>query len=119
MTAQAPRAGSGIPQKAAIALGISVFIFILASTTPLGDLGSFSEEGSRAMTARPIAGIAGIGALVSYFVMVISGIVTSKSTGKTLSIIGLVIGAILVANPIGIIMLFLLIGCNFTACQGS
>lgn len=115
----APRTDSGITHKAAVALGISVLLFILAVTTPIGDIGAFNEGSGRAITARPIAGIAVLGVVLSYFVMVISGIATSKSTGKVLSIIGLVVGAIMIANPVGILLLFMLIGCNFTACQGT
>lgn len=118
-TAVAPRPASGITHKAAIALGVSVLVFILAVTTPLGDIASFGGGSGREMTARPLAGVAAVGVLVSYFVMVISGIVTSRTTGRTLSIVGLIIGGFLIANPIGLLMLFLIIGCNFTACQGS
>lgn len=119
--AQAVVSTSKLTRYVAIAFAVSLLMYYIISTTSLGDIGSFTGTGSRDQIARPLVGIATVAVLVSYFFMVISGIATSRgrATKRTSSIVGLVVGGILVLNPLGFVMVAFAVNCNFQSCSGS
>jgi hypothetical protein len=108
----------------AYALGISIFIMILAGSTPLGEIFSSSIIDSRShqvVRSNPISAIALVVAVLSYLGLLIATAVkrahAKQSKGGIITM--MVLSVILLFNPFSALILLMTIQCNLSPCQSS
>lgn len=111
-------------KRAAIFFGISVTFFMLCLLTPLGSLIAIPPDPGMSRPgadAHPLFALSIIAMGLSYLIFLVIGIIKAQrqQKSKAIYITLLVIGVVLVANPIGAFIILLAVSCNLSPCSGT
>jgi len=106
------------------ALGAFVLIFVLASSTPIGELFSTSIIDGRSgntVTSHPLVGISLVAIVACYFLILCFVIAkrVKEREQKSGVITLLVLSAVLLFNPLSFFILLYTVSCNLSPCQSS